>query len=434
MIWWYILKVYPSLVYYLGWLGGLEAVRYGLYGLCAVGVFVVISLKRRFRKNNLQALFGLASLLFLAVWMYHYWFGEETIVRTEVMLNARALFLALTLGWLLSDSKKARIAFILLLIYIGGMQTGNLLSSLTTAGADSDSSEVDITAQRIHGVYMGSWHVGYSAIVTLGAALCALGIVQKRSTKLMLTAVACVAIANLFLSINRANLPATLLIAAFWLCDMIRLSIRTESGKANLRRMAGAAAGALAILVTAAIRYPEKVRFYAELWIMRLSEVSDQSVRWETIVAGKNMFAAHPFVGVGWDAAAARATEFGGLDDFSVHNIFVQCAAEGGLLGCGFVAVVFLIIPWILYKRTPKETNRLTFAGTWLAILFFNTVASNLHLESHWDFLFFWLVVVCWRDMDRGQSVNARTAGLYFPLAYKAKSNSVASREEMAAH
>ena len=409
MIFWFLLKTYPSLAEYVGWLNDEKLVRYGLYGLCAVGLLPFVISARKIPIAMFGRSFGALFVLFLAVWLYHGISGQYWASGDETTLNARCLFLLLTLGPLLTSGRRTpSFALAVILAYLGALQVADLLSSLTVVNAPEMGSRVDETAQRIHGVFLGPWHVGYSAMVALGASLIGVELVTSRRLKLLLYVMAGVSLANLYFSINRANLPAAVVILIFW--GLGKAKRLTGIAQGRVLRMARAgvivAASTLALFAVWVLN-GNVLRSYADLWDQRLQDLSEQSTRLSTLEAGLGMIGAHPLVGVGWDAAAGRSSEFGGPDDFTVHNVFLESAAEGGIFGWGYSVTLFIVIPLLLYRRTPFAAGRYTFVGTWIAVIFFNTVASNLHLESHWDFLFFWMITTV-QIADRATGLPGR--------------------------
>ncbi len=407
MLYWLILKTYPSIAEYVGWIDDGNSVRYGIYlALACLTAFSVV-MRLRVGGKLFTLLFATAAILFSSVWGYHALCSDYLATGSEVTVNLRCLFLAVTLGGFLGGSRRV-VAWMaaLLVSYLAALQLVCLASSVDLIDT-SHLLKVDDTTQRISGVYMGPWHVGYSSLVTLGAALAAAELAQKRVFRWLLYCTAAICVANMFLSINRANLPAVVVILLGWVAGKLRMAFRHKGaggGRAVTTIAALTAAAVLACII--AIANGDVIRVYYSLWDARMEDLSNQSVRWETILAGMRMFAAHPFFGVGWDAAPTLSAAYGGPYDFTVHNTFLECAAEGGILGLSYGMLVFSIIPYILYSRTPESANRWLFAGTWIAVLFFNTVASNLHLENHWDFLFFWILIV---TMERSNSSSAVT-------------------------
>jgi O-antigen ligase len=198
-----------------------------------------------------------------------------------------------------------------------------------------------------------SWHSvlsnpdGFGSFMVIGGGLCALLAFSTRNKwerRLLVLTVGLAAIGVVASFARGAALAAALIAGLVWL----------RSPRKGLV-VAIVVVCAVAVVATATMLYGEK--YWAELaTIAQGTEEATGEDRWEMWTAGLVTFAHHPILGTGaknwgvWAADFFKPGQLGGdyavnprmLYDKSLHNSYVQVAAEHGIMGA--IALVWMIL------------------------------------------------------------------------------------------
>jgi putative inorganic carbon (HCO3(-)) transporter len=110
------------------------------------------------------------------------------------------------------------------------------------------------------------------------------------------------------------------------------------------------------------------------------------------------MFVQHPIFGIGVNNFGFLIQDYNAdLDVNQAHNLFLNIAAERGILGIVtflFVAVMSFRALRAAWRKAPEFTGRVLIAGISAAILGF--LAHSLFDVSYYDYrilLMFWIVI-----------------------------------------
>jgi len=388
---WILLKGLPS----LAGVTGLPAGRAAGYVFLAAVLVLAVASRMWYGIPRSWHGFGVLTILFVIVLWAHVGAWGAADARAMTGLNLRALFLALTLTALVVRRATATLLLALLTASIALVQVVSLgLSVAILIPGLARLSSPD----RLAGVFAGSFTLGYAATAAVGGLGIAYHHVRSRTLRVVVLVGIVAALVNSFLAVNRTSVIAILALFVGWLIERARFGGRASIGTA----VAGACMAAAGTLLAAAVfglvawqLAPEAVAGYVDTWRFRLAalgNVGGQSIRWLTIDAGLRMFEAHPLVGVGWDNVARFSVRFGATFDSTAHNAFVQGLAEGGVFGFAYALGLLVVVPGTLWWRHRGVAGSWVFAGAWAAVVAFNLIASNLHLEGHWDVLFLWML------------------------------------------
>ena len=389
---WILLKIIPSLSNYFEVPDIRQLVYPALAFLVLLAIIVKYALHKALKPDQISSVL---ILLFFLVFTINAINQDMSGEKAETFLLARSLFLMVTLSIFLKYNSGKSMLLYSLLIYFLVVQIVSAFDYFSIISSNNTLSD-----ERNAGILSSTFTMSYSSVTYAGISLIYLEHCKSNAIKTGLYLIIIVCAINLFYSVSRTSIMGIGLIGMSWLLEKI-----TRNKITDLKNKIRKARPLLLVLIICSIciyvfskDFTDYIGHGIDLWKIRTSAIlSDgiqgQESRWLTNIAGMNIFLQHPLSGVGWDNVARIATKYGAGMDSTAHNVFIQSAAEGGLIGITFSVLLFLIFPYKLFIRNRNVPGCYLFMGTWLAVLFFNLTASNLHLEAHWDLFFFWMIL-----------------------------------------
>ncbi len=268
----------------------------------------------------------------------------------------------------------------------------------------NQSVNLDINFLRSGGITYGPWQLSYASFVLTAISAICLSRAKSKLIKSILLLIMVLGLWGLFITISRANVAALVLLLIGVMIDRLKCLKRKENPskrgplRISLVIFCLVLFFFLAPLLGRFLSESNVLSSYIHAWEFRLSLVGDffrpSDDRWETLGVAFRMFLDSPICGVGWDRVIPLSVGYGATMISTGHNLFIQALAEGGLFGIVYVGIIFLWIPIRLGWRIRQLPGAWTFLAAWGGVLSYNMIASNLHMDSHWQLLFFWILLL----------------------------------------
>lgn len=392
---WILLKIIPSLSNYFE----IPDIRQAVYLFLAFLVLLLIIMKyAMFRASKPDKCFLILLMLFFMVLLLNA--GNQHIAgrKAETFLLARSLFLVITLSILLKYNTDKSFLLYSLLLYFSVVQILSILVYLNIV-----SSTPVLSDERNVGIMSSTFNLSYSSSIYTGILLIYLEHCKSIAIRIAVVFMLIVCIINSYFAVSRSSIIGISLIGLFWFLEKARGLQHVNYGKIYRKRGFLLIVFLIVFLIYGMLFFTSfkdnsnYISYIFNIWKVRMTVLLNEGIegqrhRWLTNTVGLNIFLKHPLTGVGWDNVAFFGRKYGGANS-TAHNVLIRSAAEGGILGIAFSVLLFFIIPYTLFVRYKQVPGSYIFMGSWLSIIAYNMVASNLHYEAHWDLLFFWMVL-----------------------------------------
>ncbi len=403
MIFWLLLKFFPT---FASLVQAPTEVRYAVYAVLGITISLAIFTNLELKRISLKpTIIGwIALILFLGSFLPN---AIDTLAApslVETLPTIRGIFLFLSLSLIIQRVQSPRTLLWAYFAVISAVQLTCLLLGWEGISSQLASGSTDVDAGRVQGIFSNPWTATYFGVCYLGVCLMMVCRTKNLALKALCASFGLTGIAIATLTISRAAVVMIPCVLLGWIAEYC-LGRDSEGARRPLLKRTQAVAGAIFVLTAGVIAtctlFPDVVNYYTGLWFHRITSLDmSESERLSSIHAGLGMFLENPLSGVGWDMVPYHALKYGGVFEGSAHNLLVDAAAQGGILGLLFGGVLEFGIPFSLIRRTRTVPGVFVFGGTWLALILSQAVVSPLMLESHWDVFCYWIIhVAAFREL-----------------------------------